>query len=126
MLDLGPEDTVLIAGGEVGVVAVQLARIARKRVIGTGSPSSAGYLQRLGAEPVFYGEGLLDRIHDLGGTVTAALDLHGTDTVDVAHMLAVLDNRICTIAATFPVDDIRSAVELQTGRHVRSKVVVDL
>ena len=41
----------LIADGGVGVFAVQLARIARKRVIGAGFPSSSGYLQSLGAEP---------------------------------------------------------------------------
>jgi NADPH:quinone reductase-like Zn-dependent oxidoreductase len=164
VLNLSPDDTVLIggAGGGVGVFAVQLAKIAGARVIGTGSPSTAEYLSSLGAEPVAYGEGLVDRVHDLGGTVTAALDLHGTDTVDVARKLGVPDDRICTIAAavpgvtaanganagteallniarliasgelhvpiaaTFPLDDIRSAVELQAGRHVRGKVVVDL
>ncbi|WP_455583817.1 zinc-binding dehydrogenase [Kitasatospora cineracea] len=165
VLCLGPEDTVLIggAGGGVGVFAVQLARIAGARVIGTGSPSSAEYLRSLGAEPVAYGEGLADRVRGLGaGTVTAALDLHGTDTVHVARELKVPDDRICTIAgqvdgvpaanganaapgaledivrlvaagrlrvpiaATYPVEDIRAAVELQAARHVRGKVVIDL
>lgn len=165
VLDLGPRDTVLIggAGGGVGVFAVQLARIAGARVIGTGSPSSADHLRSLGAEPVAYGEGLADRIRDLGaGPVTAALDLHGTDTVHVARELGVPDDRICTIAAvvdgvraanganaapdaleniarlvaagrlrvpiaaTFPVEEIRAAVELQAARHVRGKVVIDL
>ncbi|MGY2062178.1 alcohol dehydrogenase catalytic domain-containing protein, partial [Nocardia gipuzkoensis] len=56
----GPDDTVLIggAGGGVGVFAVQLARIAGARVIGTGSAASADYLRDLGAEPVAYGDGL--------------------------------------------------------------------
>ncbi|WP_405559524.1 NADP-dependent oxidoreductase [Streptomyces sp. NBC_01180] len=165
VLDLGPGDTVLVggAGGGVGVFAVHLARIAGARVIGTGSPSSAEYLRSLGAEPVPYGEGLADRVRDLGaGTVTAALDLHGTDTVHVARELKVPDDRICTIAgqvdgvptanganaapdaveniarlvaagrlrvplaATYPVEDIRAAVELQAARHVRGKVVIDL
>ncbi|MBQ0854576.1 NADP-dependent oxidoreductase [Streptomyces sp. BH-SS-21] len=165
VLDLGPGDTLLIggAGGGVGVFAVQLARIAGARVIGTGSPSSAQYLRGLGAEPVAYGEGLTDRVRDLAaGTVTAALDLHGTDTVHVARELGVPDDRICTIAgqvdgvpaanganaapdalaniaslvaagrlhvpiaATYPVEDIRAAVELQAARHVHGKVVIDL
>ncbi|GAA3366465.1 hypothetical protein GCM10020366_70210 [Saccharopolyspora gregorii] len=30
------------------------------------------------------------------------------------------------IAATFPVEEVRAAVELQAGRHVHGKVVVDL
>jgi NADPH:quinone reductase-like Zn-dependent oxidoreductase len=165
ILDLGPDDTVLVggAGGGVGVFAVQLARIAGARVIGTGSPSSAEYLRSLGAEPVAYGNGLIGRIRDLdAGPVTAALDLHGTDTVDVARELRVPDRRICTIAAqvdgvpaanganaapgalediarliasgrlrvpiaaTFSVEEIRAAVELQADRHVRGKVVIDL
>ncbi|MBZ5709727.1 hypothetical protein K7C98_10680 [Nannocystis pusilla] len=54
----GPDDTVLIGGaaGGVGVFAVQLARIAGARVIGTGSATSADFLRELGAEPVAYGE----------------------------------------------------------------------
>ncbi|BBB01910.1 putative alcohol dehydrogenase [Actinacidiphila reveromycinica] len=161
----GPHDTVLIggAGGGVGVFAVQLARIAGARVIGTGSASSSGFLRDLGAEPVAYGEGLVDRVRALApGGVTAALDLHGTETVRAARELGVPDGRICTIAAqvegvsaanganaapgaleelarlvaagdvrvpvaaSFPVEQIRRAVELQAGRHVRGKVVVDL
>jgi NADPH:quinone reductase-like Zn-dependent oxidoreductase len=53
----GPDDTVLIGGaaGGVGVFAVQLARIAGARVIGTGSATSADFLRDLGAEPVAYG-----------------------------------------------------------------------
>src|SRR5690606_22020957 len=81
VLDLGPQDTVLIggAGGGVGVFAVQLARIAGARVLGTGSPSSADHLRSLGAEPVAYGDGLTDRVRELAPDgVTAALDLHGT------------------------------------------------
>jgi NADPH:quinone reductase-like Zn-dependent oxidoreductase len=165
VLDLGPHDTVLVggAGGGVGVFAVQLARIAGARVIGTGSPSTAEHLRSLGAEPVAYGDGLVGRVRELAaGPVTAALDLHGTDTVHVARELGVPDARICTIAATvdgvpavsganaapdaleniarlvaagrlrvpiaatFPVEDIRAAVELQAARHVRGKVVIDL
>ncbi|MFC4943051.1 NADP-dependent oxidoreductase [Pseudonocardia sp. GCM10023141] len=165
VLDLGPDDTVLIggAGGGVGVFAVQLARLAGARVIGTGSATSSGFLTGIGAEPVAYGEGLADRVRALApGGVTAALDLHGTETVHTARTLGVPDGRICAIAtqvdgvrpanganaapgaleeiarlvaagrlrvpiaATFPIEQIRAAVELQVGRHVRGKVVVNL
>ncbi|GAA1853784.1 NADP-dependent oxidoreductase [Pseudonocardia ailaonensis] len=165
VLDLGPDDTVLVggAGGGVGVFAVQLARLAGARVIGTGSASSSGFLAGLGAEPVTYGDGLVDRVRALApGGVTAALDLHGTETVHAARALGVPDGRICTIAtqvdgvrpangahaapgaleeiaglvaagrlqvpiaASFPVEQVRAAVELQAGRHVRGKVVVEL
>jgi hypothetical protein len=33
---------------------------------------------------------------------------------------------MCPIAAAFPVEQIRAAVELQVGRHVHGKVVIDL
>lgn len=161
----GPGDTVLIggAGGGVGVFAVQLARLAGARVIGTGSASSADALRALGAEPVTYGDGLVDRVRALApGGVTAAMDLHGTDTVQAARELGVPDERITTIAtridgitaangastprhvvaeiaghvaagrlrvpiaATFPVEQIRAAAELQAERHVHGKIVIDL
>jgi NADPH:quinone reductase-like Zn-dependent oxidoreductase len=161
----GPDDTVLIGGaaGGVGVFAVQLARLAGARVIGTGSAASSDHLCDLGAEPVVYGDGLVERVRALApGGVTAAIDLHGTDTVHAARELKVPDDRICTIAAqvdgvpaanganaatgaleeiarlvaagrirvpvaaSFPMDQIRRAVQLQAGRHVHGKVVIDL
>src|ERR1700742_853240 len=98
----GPGDTVLIGGaaGGVGVFAVQLARLAGARVIGTGSAASADALRALGAEPVAYGEGLAGRVHALAPAgVTAAIDLYGTGTVQAARDLNVPDERITTIAA---------------------------
>jgi NADPH:quinone reductase-like Zn-dependent oxidoreductase len=97
-----PGDTVLIGGaaGGVGVFAVQLARLAGARVIGTGSTASSDFLRGLGAEPVAYGDGLADRVRALAPDgVTAAIDLHGTETVHAARELGVPDARICTIAA---------------------------
>ncbi len=161
----GPSDTVLIGGaaGGVGVFAVQLARRAGARVIGTGAPTSADFLRSLGAEPVAYGDGLADRVRALApGGVTAAIDLYGDEVVYAARELGIPDQRITTIAAqvdgvmpanganaapssleevaglvaagevrvpiaaTFPIEQIRSAVELQAGRHVHGKVVIDL
>ncbi|WP_432846055.1 NADP-dependent oxidoreductase [Amycolatopsis sp. CA-161197] len=161
----GPGDTVLVggAGGGVGVFAVQLARMAGARVIGTGSAASSEFLRELGAEPVTYGDGLADRVRALApGGVTAAIDLYGTETLHAARELGVPDSRICTIAtkvdgvpaanganaapgaleeiarlvaagrlrvpiaASFPVEQIHRATELQAGRHVRGKIVIDL
>ncbi len=161
----GPGDTLLVGGaaGGVGVFTVQLARLAGARVIGTGSTTTADALRALGAEPVAYGDRLVDRVRALAPAgITAAVDLHGTETALAARELDVPDERITTIAAqidgitpanganaapgtldevarlvaagelrvpiaaTFPVDQIRAAVELQAGRHVHGKVVVDL
>lgn len=110
VVDPGPADTLLIggAGGGVGVFAVQLARLAGARVIGTGSAGSAEDLLALGAEPVAYGAGLADRVRALAPDgVTAAMDLHGTDTIAVARELGVPEDRMTTIAAV--VDGVKPA-----------------
>ncbi len=102
VVNLGPGDTVLIggAGGGVGVFTVQLARFAGARVIGTGSATSAGALRGLGAEPVTYGDGLVNRLRALAPAgVTAAIDLFGTEAAQAARELGVPDERITTIAA---------------------------
>ena len=95
-------DTVLIggAGGGVGVFAIQLAKLAGARVIGTGSEGTFEFLRGLGAEPVAYGPGLADRVRALAaGTVTAATDLFGTETVEAALELGIAPERISAIAA---------------------------
>jgi NADPH:quinone reductase-like Zn-dependent oxidoreductase len=165
VIDPGPADTVLIGGaaGGVGVFAVQLASLTGARVIGTGSATSSEFLADLGAQPVAYGDGLVDRVRALAPEgVTAAVDLYGTETVHAARELGVDDERICTIAAqvdgvtpttganaapgaldhiahliasgrlrvpvaaTFPIEEIRAAVQLQSSRHVHGKIVIDL
>ena len=79
---------------------VQLARLAGALVIGTGSATSADALRALGAEPVAYGDGLVDQLRALApGGVAAAIDLYGTDTVQAARELGVPDERIATAIA---------------------------
>ncbi|GAB3132790.1 NADP-dependent oxidoreductase [Microbispora hainanensis] len=95
-------DTLLVGGaaGGVGVFAVQLARLAGARVIGTASEGTFDFLRQLGAEPVTYGPGLADRVRALApGGVTAATDLFGTETAEAALALGVPPERISTIAA---------------------------
>ena len=95
-------DTVLVGGaaGGVGVLAVQLARLAGATVIGTASEGTFEFLRQLGAEPVAYGAGLADRVRALApGGVTAATDLFGTETAETALALGVPPERISTIAA---------------------------
>lgn len=63
----GVGKTVLVhaAAGGVGSMAVQLAKAAGARVIGTASPKNFDYLRTLGAEPVEYGEGEIERVQEL-------------------------------------------------------------
>ena len=100
---VGEGDTVLIHGGAggVGLYAVQLARLRGARVVATASEGSHGLLRDLGAEPVVYGDGLLDRVRALAPDgVDAALDLVGTDeAVDVSLALVPDRARVTTIAA---------------------------
>jgi NADPH:quinone reductase-like Zn-dependent oxidoreductase len=62
--EVGEGSTVLVhaAAGAVGLMAVQLARIRGARVVGTASERNHALLRELGAEPVAYGAGLLDRV----------------------------------------------------------------
>lgn len=101
-IDLRSGDTVLIGGaaGGVGVFAVQLAKLAGARVIGTASEGTFDFLRTLGAEPVTYGPGLADRVRAMvPDGVTAATDLYGTETVEAALALGVAPERIATVAA---------------------------
>ncbi|WP_328329099.1 NADP-dependent oxidoreductase [Streptomyces sp. NBC_00455] len=166
--DVKADDTVLIGGaaGGVGVLTVQLARLAGARVIGTASEGTFDFLRQFGAEPVAYGPGLEDRVRAMAPDgVSAATDLFGTETAEAALALGVPAGRISTIAAgpnppggvratggfdagpddlkrvtdaivageitvpiaaSFSVEQIREAVELQAGRHVHGKIVVTL
>jgi NADPH:quinone reductase-like Zn-dependent oxidoreductase len=99
---VGAGDTIVIHGaaGGVGLMAVQLAVADGARVIGTASESGHATLRRLGAEPVVYGDGLLERIEALAPDgVDAAVDTVGTDeAVDVSLALVADRGRIVTIA----------------------------
>lgn len=100
-------DVVLVHGasGGVGTLVVQLARLAGARVIGTTSDHQADLVRRLGAEPVRYGDGLLERVRALAPQgVDAALDCVGTAEA-VAASLALLQDpgRLATLVAFEPV-----------------------
>lgn len=109
-IDLRQGDVVLVGGaaGGVGVFAVQLARLAGARVIGTASESTFDFLRRLGAEPVAYGPGLADRVRALApGGLTAATDLFGTETIEAVLALGVPAERISAIADRNPPGGVR-------------------
>ena len=72
--------TVLIHGasGGVGSFAVQIAKAAGARVIGTASETNHDYLRGLGAEPVTYGDGLVERVLEAAdGKVDGVADFVG-------------------------------------------------
>ncbi|MGH3382432.1 MAG: NADP-dependent oxidoreductase [Actinoallomurus sp.] len=94
------DDTVLIhaAAGGVGSLAVQIAVARGARVIGTAGPRNHDHLRALGAEPVAYGDGLLDRVRRLApGGVSAALDLVGGEALEVTPELLTASGRWASI-----------------------------
>ncbi len=100
---VGEGDTVLIHGGAggVGIMAIQLAAVRGATVLATASPARHEFLRELGAIPVAYGAGLIDRVRAAAPQgIDAALDLVGTDeAVDVSLGLVPDRSRIATIAA---------------------------
>ena len=99
-LGVGKGDTLLVhaAAGSVGTVAVQLARLWGASVIGTASPGNHDYLRELGAIPVAYGEGLVERVREVAvDGVDVALDAVGGEAIPASVELVEDRDRIGTI-----------------------------
>lgn len=93
--------TVLIhaAAGGVGSFATQLAVRAGARVIGTGSPASHDYLRSLGAEPISYGDELVEQAHSLVREgFDVILDYVGGQAMDTVSTLLIPGGRVGSIA----------------------------
>lgn len=100
LLDLRPGQTLLVHGaaGGVGQAAVQLAREAGLRVIGTASEPNHDLLRGLGAEPVTYGDGLPGRVAALSPAgVDGVFDTQGSQLDDLLT-IAGSPERVVTIA----------------------------
>ncbi|MEV6076538.1 NADP-dependent oxidoreductase [Streptomyces sp. NPDC052069] len=100
-LGVGSGDTLLVNGasGSVGSAAVQLAVVRGARVIGTAGPANHEYLHSLGAEPVAYGAGLVERVRALApGGVDLALDVAGSGVLPELIELADSPERVVTVA----------------------------
>ncbi|MYS32687.1 NADPH:quinone reductase-like Zn-dependent oxidoreductase [Streptomyces sp. KhCrAH-43] len=97
-------DTVLVhaAAGGVGSLAVQLARHAGCRVIGTASERNHDHLRTLGAEPVAYGDGLADRLRALAAPdgIDAAFDTVGGDALRASAETLAPYGRLASIVDT--------------------------
>ncbi|MDG6102968.1 NADP-dependent oxidoreductase [Dactylosporangium aurantiacum] len=81
-LDKGQTIVVNGAAGGVGIAATQLAVARGATVIGTASERNHEFLRSLGAVPVTYGEGLVDRVRAVAPQgVDLALDTAGRGAV---------------------------------------------
>jgi NADPH:quinone reductase-like Zn-dependent oxidoreductase len=100
-LGVGAGSRLLVNGaaGGVGSAAVQLAVARGAHAIGTASPANHDYLRSLGAEPVAYGEGLVERVRALAPDgVDAALDVAGSGVLPELIELAGGAEHVVTIA----------------------------
>jgi NADPH:quinone reductase-like Zn-dependent oxidoreductase len=104
--DLGLISSLLVHGGAggVGSITVQLARQAGITVVATGSPTNHDYLRALGATPVSYGTGLVERIRDAHpAQFDASVDMAGTEEATQASLDTVApDGVIASITALPP------------------------
>ncbi|MFF4552651.1 NADP-dependent oxidoreductase [Streptomyces sp. NPDC001422] len=87
------------ASGSVGGAAVQLAVERGARVIGTAGPANQDPVRSLGAEPVVYGAGLVERVRALAPDgVDLALDVAGSGVLPELIGLAGGAGHVLTVA----------------------------
>jgi NADPH:quinone reductase-like Zn-dependent oxidoreductase len=87
------------ASGGIGSTAVQLAGARGARVIGAASAANQNYLSSLGAEPVTYGEGMIDQLRALAPDgVDVALDVAGSGVLPQLTDLAGGSQNVVTLA----------------------------
>jgi len=112
-------DTVLVhaAAGGVGSMVVQLAAHGGARVIGTASPTNHDYLRDLGAEPVTYGDGLVDAVRKLAPDgVDVVVDLIGGDALAATPKLLADGGRSVSIIDAATVRELGGAYVFVRGR----------
>ena len=101
LLGVKSGETILIHGaaGAVGSIAVQLAVAAGLTVVGTASPRNHDFLRSLGATPVEYGDGLVDRVRAAAPQgVDAAFDTAGLGGLPESIALTGGTERVITNA----------------------------
>jgi NADPH:quinone reductase-like Zn-dependent oxidoreductase len=101
-LHLKAGETLLVHGaaGGVGSFAIQLAVARGVTVVGTASEGNHNYLRSIGAIPVTYGDGLLDRVRSVAPQgVDAVLDASGRGEIPVSIELTGTPERVLTLVA---------------------------
>lgn len=100
LLQVKSGETLLVHGaaGAVGAIAVQLAVAAGVNVVGTASEGNHEYLRSLGATPIVYGDGLVDRVRAVAPVVDAVFDTAGQGGLKESIELRGGTERIVTIA----------------------------
>ncbi|WP_329388036.1 NADP-dependent oxidoreductase [Streptomyces sp. NBC_01716] len=114
-LKVAQGETLLVhaAAGGVGTFAVQLAVDRGVRVIGTASEGNHEQLRSLGAEPVTYGKGLVERVRGISPQgVDAVLDASGRGEIPDSIELAGGPARVLSLVAF---DAAGSGIQIHMG-----------
>ncbi len=93
--------TLFIDGGAggVGSAATQFAKARGAMVIASASEANQDYLREIGAIPVVYGEGMVERVQALQiGKVDAVLDTVGKTPIDDLISLTTEPSQVVSIA----------------------------
>ena len=101
LLGVGEGTKLFIDGGAggVGSVATQMAKVRGATVIASASEANQDYLREIGAIPVIYGEGMVERVKALQiGKVDAVLDAVGKTPIDDLISLTTEPSQVVTIA----------------------------
>jgi NADPH:quinone reductase-like Zn-dependent oxidoreductase len=120
-LELRPGQVVFVHGasGAVGSAAVQLAVERGVRVIGSGSPATHARLRALGASPVSYGPGMVERVRAAAASgVDRALDVGGHGAVD--DLVELTGDRTRVVSVGDPAGARRAGVHFSTGEDGRA------
>ncbi len=115
LLGVGAGATVVVDGGAggVGAVGVQIARSRGASVVASASEANQGYLSEIGAVPVLYGDGLVERVRAVAPHgVDAVFDVAGKTPPAVLASLVADPAQVVTIAQ-FDVGD--SRIRVTTG-----------
>lgn len=128
-VEVGAGDTVLIHGaaGAVGGIAVQLCRLWGATVIGAARETQHDYLRSLGAIPIAYGDGFVDRVRALAPQgVDVCLDGVGGAALDAALELVKDRSRILTLVDHARASELGIRTTPFTRSAARLAVLADL
>jgi len=101
LLGVKEGSTIFIDGGAggVGSVAAQIARAGGATVIASASEGNQDYLREIGAIPVVYGEGMVERVRALPiDKIDAVLDAVGKTPIEDLISLAPEPSQVVSIA----------------------------
>ena len=101
LLGVKAGDTVFVDGGAggVGAVAVQMAVARGATAIASAGEGNQDYLREIGALPVLYGDGIVERVREASaGRVDAVFDVAGKTPVEQLIALAPEPSQVVTIA----------------------------